>query len=108
MASNEFTRVKPTTCVRILLRMCPQQFAAPAPLAFGTSRPTVCVMGLHRSGTHLLLEYLSKFFHVDVEPKKRRMPRGGHYDDGTVILDDYKIWKHTVPLETFNLPERTG
>lgn len=61
--------------------------------------PTVCVMGLHGSGTHALIAYLNRFFAVDTEPKKTKK------DDGTLDLGGQcRIWKHSVPLGPFRLP----
>jgi len=62
-------------------------------------------MGLHCSGTHALAEYLDRFFSVNVEPRLKKNNK--RVDSGTVELaDGFKIWKHTVPLGSFNMPNQ--
>ena len=34
-------------------------------------RPTVCVMGPYKTGTHAFVEYLATYFDVHVEPKPK-------------------------------------
>eukprot|EP00929_Paragymnodinium_shiwhaense_P026116 TRINITY_DN15595_c0_g1_i4.p1 TRINITY_DN15595_c0_g1~~TRINITY_DN15595_c0_g1_i4.p1 ORF type:complete len:1560 (+),score=426.06 TRINITY_DN15595_c0_g1_i4:126-4805(+) len=58
----------------------------------------VCVMGLHKSGTHALAEYVRRFFDVEVQPSNKRLWAG------TVSVGDCSVWKHTVPLEQLQLP----
>ena len=55
-------------------------------------------MGLHNSGAHALIEYVHRFFDVDVYP---RMVRKKH---GILSFGEFSLWKHTVPLAQLPLP----
>ena len=95
-----------STAPSVHVLLSPGSSPAPPPsIVAVAAHLKVCVMGLHRSGTHLLREYIQRFFDVDVEPKPRKRRKGGSVDDGTVVLsEDFKIWKHTVPLGPFKIP----
>jgi len=95
-----------TPAVHVLLSPGTRAAKKPrVPTAVGRrARFTVCVMGLHGSGTRAMGEYVKRFFDVDQEPKNRRF-RQHRVDHGTVELSgDFRIWKHTVPLAPFGLP----
>lgn len=78
---------------------------APAPALSRGPPYTVCVMGLHRSGTHALREYLEQFFEGEHEPRPRRTRAGGRLEVGTVELaGGHQLWKHAVPLAPFRAP----
>jgi len=92
---------KPST--HVLLSRGNQTKSKPKLLIGSKGRPTVCVMGPYRSGTHALVEYLDRYFEVCVEPKPKGTSRC--CDTGTVTLaDGFQIWKHSVPLGEFNIP----
>ena len=55
-------------------------------------------MGLHNNGTHALVQYVSKCSQVSVQPTLKRK------HEGTVDIDGFKIWKHTIPLRTVSTP----
>jgi len=57
----------------------------------------VCVLGLHKSGTHALARYLHEFFDVNVQPAQGK-------NEGVVNLESCCLWKHTIPLDTLPLP----
>ena len=60
-------------------------------------------MGMHCSGTHALARYLQEYFYGEHQPRQRHLR---HSDDGTIELaDGVKIWKHTVPVGPFGLPD---
>ena len=42
----------------------------------------VCVLGLHKSGTHIMTEYMEKYFNVLVEP-----PKNGK-NEGTIAIGE--------------------
>ena len=64
---------------------------------------TVFVMGLHNSGTHALIEYLSKYFSVAVQPRMKQKHRRKS-NDGLLLFKTWQLWKHHVPLQTLALP----
>lgn len=91
--------------VAVLLRPCAVSAPAAAP---SSGRPTVCVMGMHRSGTKALAQYVTRFFEVDVEPASRPLRRG-RFDTGTVCLaGGFRTWKHAVPCAPLGLPAHGG
>jgi len=91
-------------CVHVLLDPGASLVPLPElPSAVGR-RYTVGVMGLHRSGTHALVEYLRRFFDVDHEPQMVKVK--GRVDSGTLNWAGGKqIWKHAVPLGPWDIPE---
>ena len=64
---------------------------------------TVFVMGLHNSGTHALIEYLSKYFSVAVHPRMKQKHKGKS-NAGLLLFKTWQLWKHHVPLQTLALP----
>ena len=70
--------------VRILLASDPGSTLGP------TRR--VCVFGMHKSGTHVLAQYIRDLFDVQVQPRIGKF-------DGVVLVDDgmSPVWKHTLP-----------
>eukprot|EP00746_Dinoflagellata_sp_MGD_P061809 gnl/MRDRNA2_/MRDRNA2_260934_c0_seq1.p1 gnl/MRDRNA2_/MRDRNA2_260934_c0~~gnl/MRDRNA2_/MRDRNA2_260934_c0_seq1.p1 ORF type:complete len:276 (-),score=32.65 gnl/MRDRNA2_/MRDRNA2_260934_c0_seq1:32-793(-) len=58
-------------------------------------------MGLHKSGTNAMSKYLNRYFNVTIQPKIKE-----HYKDdaGTLCVGDLRMWKHTVPLTSIELP----
>ena len=96
-----FSNLNPST--HVLLSPGNQTKSHPKLLIGSKGRPTVCVMGPYRSGTHTLVEYLDRFFEVRVEPNPKGISQC--CDTGTVALaDGFQIWKHSVPLRDFNIP----
>ena len=74
-------------------------------------RCTVCVMGMHCSGTKVLCEYIRRFFLVDVEPSWQCIRSSkrvkSKIDTGTLTLGHgFKLWKHCVPLDAVGIPPR--
>ena len=59
-------------------------------------------MGLHNSGTHALVECANAFFNIDVQPAMAK------FKDGIVVVGDFSLWKHTVPLAPLQLPWTTA
>jgi len=64
---------------------------------------TVFVMGLHDSGTHAFIEYLSKYFSVAVQPRMKQKHRRKS-NDGLLLFKRWQLRKHHVPLQTLALP----
>lgn len=90
--------------VHVLLE--PGTVTAPMPtLPLNGQKPTICVMGLHKSGTHCLREYVQRYFSgPEPEPRPRKLKKG-KYDTGVLELaDGFMLWKHTVPLAPFHAP----
>jgi len=63
----------------------------------------VCVMGMHKSGTHALTQYLRQYFDVAVLPTTK-----DDKNEGVVVLGDFAVWKHTVPLTPLRFPSSMG
>lgn len=59
----------------------------------------VYIMGLHKSGTHALGAYVREYFSINLQPDHTEPLLAG-----TVVGDNFKLWKHTVPLERVHLP----
>ena len=91
----------PTLQASVYVLLSPGSPTGPPP---NLQASKVCVMGLHKSGTHVVSKYLRKFFHVTVEPKEKV----GKSDDGTISLGEFQLWKHTVPLTSLENPIRRG
>jgi len=60
----------------------------------------IAVLGLHRSGTHILARYCSEFFDGFVQPD----PLGNSRQQGVVHLEGFELWKHTVPVQSIEIP----
>jgi hypothetical protein len=54
-----------------------------------------------------MVEYISRFFDVDVQPPPHNKSKR-NVDTGTIVLgDNFKLWKHTVPmLNAFRFPSK--
>ena len=52
-----------------------------------------CGTELHNSGTHALIEYVNAIFNVGVQPAMAKTKTG------IVVVSDFRLWKHTVPLQ---------
>lgn len=88
-----------STKTRVPVLLSEQEpFALPLSQAPGT----VCVMGLHKSGTHILAKYMRFFFDVSVQPAEDKRNR-----EGVVALEKMSLWKHTIPSADVGLPSRT-
>ena len=61
------------------------------------------MMGLHNSGTHAFIEYLSKYFRVAEQPLMNQKFKGKR-NDGLLLFDRWQLWKHHVPLQWLELP----
>ena len=54
-----------------------------------------------------MVEYISRFFDVEVQPPPRNETRG-KVDTGTIVIgDNFKLWKHAVPMyNAFRFPSQ--
>ena len=100
-AANTGSAPRYRSAVHVLLN--PGRVYSSAPPPNQGECGTVFVMGLHNSGTHALIEYLSKYFGVAVQPPMKQKFKGKR-NDGLLLFDRWQLWKHHVPLRTLALP----
>ena len=60
----------------------------------------IAVLGLHRSGTHILAQYCNDLFNGIVQPD----PDGSRREQGVVHIGELHLWKHTVPWQRIQIP----
>ena len=82
--------------VHVLL--APGDYTAPKPSFLGHGH-VVCILGMYKSATHALSQYVSRYFDVVVQPTLCGK------DDGTIRLDTLKVWKHVLPDDARLFPK---